>query len=76
MDGKWSDSVGLTFSDTITLETVGTRNADVQTSNLYPKSAGTAAFKLAFKFGDGEDLSTKFKLVVQEKDMGYISWFD
>lgn len=74
VDGRWSDNVGIVTADTITLETTGTRNVEIRTSKTYPKSTGTAAFKLVFKFGDGEDLSTKFKLVVQEKDMGHISF--
>lgn len=55
---------------------VGTRNVIAYTNNQYPKSAGTATFKLVFKFGDGEDLNAEFKLVVREKDMGYIDTFN
>ena len=76
VDGRWSDNSGTIFADTITLGVVGTRNVEVQTSKSYPKSTGTATYKLGFKFGEGEDLSTKFKLVVQEKDMGYIDTFN
>lgn len=38
----------------------------------YPQSTGTATFNLVFKFGDGEDIATNFKLNVNETDLGYI----
>lgn len=72
VDGKWSDNVGIVTTDTITLETTGTRNVEIQTSNSYPKSTGTATYKLVFKFGDGDDIATNFNLNVNETDLGYI----
>lgn len=72
VDGRWSDNLGLTFSDTIILETVGTRDVEIQTSKTYPKSTGTATYKLGFRFGDGEDIATNFNLNVNETDLGYI----
>lgn len=51
---------------------MGTRNLTAKTQNSYPKSTGTATYKLVFKFGDGEDIATNFKLNVNETDLGYI----
>lgn len=68
-DGKWFDQTNIQSSDTIILGVVGTRNIYVKSKKLYPKSTGTATYKLVFKFG--EDFSAKFPFYVVQKDLGY-----
>lgn len=54
------------------MDNVGNRNTQVKSIKKYPQSTGTATFNLVFKFGDGEDIATNFKLNVNETDLGYI----
>ena len=68
-DGQWEDQAKTHHIDTITLDVVGNRNVTAKTKKTYPKSTGTATYKLVFRFGEG--FYAKFPFYVVQKDLGY-----